>query len=136
MAKAISWLIILVFIASCYRNTPEPTRDMSIIIPPDSMVSLLTDIHLVEGMISSLKEGDSLLLSISSEAFNIVLSKHGLDRKTFEENVRYYSYHSEILDGIYEKVIINLGKLESEITAQTEASSKDTTHLEKEAVQE
>jgi hypothetical protein len=136
MAKAIYWLIILVFLASCYRNAPESPHDMSLIIPPDSMVSVLTDIHLIEGVTGTLKEKDSVLAVVASEAYSIVLTKHKLDRKTFEENIRYYSYHAEKLDEIYEKVINNLGKLESEITVKKEESSEDTVHLENVAVQE
>jgi hypothetical protein len=97
---------------------------------------VLTDIHLIEGVTGTLKEKDSVLAVIASEAYSIVLEKHKLDRKTFEENIRYYSYYAEKLDEIYEKVINNLGKLESEITVKKEESSEDTVHLENVAVQE
>ena len=124
MSKLISFLFVLLLMASCYRTTKEEEFDMSLIIPPDSMISLLTDIHLLEGIGSAVKEQDSVLKVILTDNFNIILNKHGLDRKGFDENIHYYSYHAEDLDKIYEQVITNLGKMESEVNAGNEESKE------------
>lgn len=136
MGKTLYWTIIIIFLVSCYRRAPGPVFDDSVILSPDSMVSLLKDVHLVEGTISSSQQKDSVLEVISSEEFNLILSKYGLDRRSFEENIRYYSYRTEELDQIYEKVIIDLGQLESKINLQKEEHPGDTAHLENTAEQE
>jgi len=49
-----------------------------------------------------------------------VLVKHGIDRETFEESIRYYAFHAEQFNEIYEKVINELGKKESLYRQQIE----------------
>jgi hypothetical protein len=99
--------------ASCYHTVPEPSFNISLVLPADSMVSLLTDIHVVDGIISALKEKKKPVSHLSEEYFDLVLKKHSMNRETFEESMRYYAYHTEELNRIYEQVIINLSKQES-----------------------
>lgn len=77
------------------------------------MVSVLTDIHLADGVINTIKIKDKSTGYLSNKYFELVLDKHKIGRDTFEESLRYYAYHTEELDKIYEKVIVNLSKIES-----------------------
>lgn len=95
---------------------------MSLVVPPDTMVAVLTDIHLLEGVVGTIHLKDTGMTYLSKQDYNIILEKHKMDRRSFEESLHYYAYKAEELDKIYEKVIINLGKLESEL-----AVPKDTT---------
>ncbi len=120
MIRSILFSLILITLSGCYRKTQGPDFDESLIVPPDSMVSILTDIHILEGIVSTGDYKDSALTAITEKTLNIIFAKHHIDRAAFEENVHYYTYHAEDLDKIYEQVIINLSKLESEVTVGEE----------------
>jgi hypothetical protein len=122
MKKVPGLFIILLILASCYHSAPDPDFNMDLVIQADSMVSLLTDIHLAEGIISSLKSKHQPVGHLSSEYFEVVLKRHSISREAFEESLQYYAFHTEELDEIYEKVITELSKRESlyrqEVTAE------------------
>jgi hypothetical protein len=113
MKKAISVILLSFLLASCYHPAPKPQFNMKLVIRPDSMEVLLVDMHIAEGMVSVLKNKEQTSGVLSSEYFDAILKKHNLNRESFEESVKYYAYHTEKMDDIYEKVITDLSKLES-----------------------
>jgi hypothetical protein len=118
MSRILTALLIILLLDSCYHNTKDPSFNMSMVLPADSMVSLLTDIHIADGVISTIKVKDKSIERLSSKYFSAVMNKHKIGQDTFEESLRYYAYHAEELDKIYEKVIVNLSKIESKTTAK------------------
>jgi hypothetical protein len=118
MIKILSGFLILLALGSCYHAAPDPTFNRNLIIPADSMVTLLTDLHLADGVISTLKIKDKSLKHLSTEYFSEILEKHKIGRDTFDESMRYYAYHTEELNQIYEKVIVNLSKIEGVATSK------------------
>jgi hypothetical protein len=111
--KIFNWILLLFALASCYHAAPDPDFNMDLVIPADSMVTLMTDLHIIDGIISSLKSKKIPVGHLSSEYFEAVLRKHTMTREAFEESMRYYAFHAEELDKIYEKVITDLSKKES-----------------------
>lgn len=74
------------------------------------MIAILTDVHIVEGAKIGRKiMGDTLMMDAY---YRKVFAKHDIDKKQLEENYRYYSSDPERMDGIYEKVLDNLNKLQ------------------------
>ena len=120
MKKLISALILVSCLASCYHSEPEAGFDMSKVIQSDSMVSLLTDMHIADGIISTRKDKSIPVGHLSGEYFEVILKKHQIDREIFEESMRYYAYHTEEFSVIYEKVIINLSLKESAVSSTKE----------------
>ena len=108
--------ILLSLLASCYSESDKkPEFDEKKIIPKEKMIEVLTDIHLVEGIIATTqREGVKKETYVTSYT-NAVLEKHDIGIGEFEESIRYYTYHIEELDNIYEEVIIRLSKKESEV---------------------
>jgi hypothetical protein len=113
MVKILSGFVIILALVSCYHAAPDPAFKTGLIIPADSMVTLLTDLHLADGVINTIKLQDKSLKHLSTEYFSAILEKHRIGRDTFDESMRYYAYHTEELNEIYEKVIVNLSKIES-----------------------
>jgi hypothetical protein len=113
MRKILSSLFLILTLGSCYHIAPDPDFDMALVVPSDSMVSLLIDLHMVDGIITTLKDRKKPTLHLSNEYFEAVLQKHAIDTAKFEESMRYYAFHTEELNKIYDKVIINLSKKES-----------------------
>jgi hypothetical protein len=118
MIKILSRLLFIFALCSCYHTTRDPSFNMALVIPADSMVTLLTDLHLADGVINTIKVKEKSIEHLSNEYFSTVLDKHKIGRDTFEESLRYYAYHTEELSKIYEKVIVNLSKIESMVPSK------------------
>jgi hypothetical protein len=88
---------------------------MSLVLPKDSMVVLLTDLQLADGAVNLLAKQGKPKVEYASAYTNQVLERHEVSKEAFTESLRYYSYYIEELDEIYEEVINRLGTLESEI---------------------
>jgi hypothetical protein len=73
---------------------------------------------MADGVINTIKLKDKSLGHLSTEYFSAILEKHRIGRDTFDESMRYYAYHTEELNQIYEKVIVNLSKIEGMATAK------------------
>jgi hypothetical protein len=113
MRKILSSLFLIITLGSCYHTAPDPAFNMTLVIKQDSMVTLLTDLHLADGIIATLKDRKKPTEHLSNEYFDAVLQKHAIDSARFEESMRYYAFHTEELDDIYDRVIVNLSKEES-----------------------
>lgn len=113
MKKILSAIFISLLLVSCYRSAPEPSFNMSMVLPADSMVNLLTDLHLADGILNTIKDKKITNKKLSTAYYKAILEKYSINDAKFEESMRYYSFHSEDLNTIYEKVIINLSKMES-----------------------
>jgi hypothetical protein len=113
MVKILSGFLIILALGSCYHAVPDPTFKMDLVIPADSMVTLLTDLHIADGVINNAKLKDKSIKQLSTEYFTEILEKHGISQDAFNESMKYYAYHTEELDKIYDKVIVNLSKIES-----------------------
>jgi len=120
MKNILGWLCLLLSLGSCYRSAPDPSFNMTLVIPADSMVTLLTDLHTADGIVSTLKDKKKPVEQLSTEYFEAILKKHAIGRDVFEESMRYYAFHAEKLNEIYEQVIINLSKQESWFQPQQE----------------
>jgi hypothetical protein len=125
MAKIFSGLLFIFTLVSCYRTEPEPVFNMSLVLPADSMVTLIADMHLADGVINTIKEKNKSVKPLATEYFEAVLQKHEITREVFDESMRYYSFHAEKLNDIYEKVIIALSKKESMVLPDKEAPHPD-----------
>jgi len=121
MKKYFIFLILAISLASCYNKSSEPEFNMDMVLPADSMISLLTDLHMADGIINTLKSKKQPAGHLANEYYEIILEKHSITREIFEESMRYYSYHAEKLDNIYEQVITDLSKKESILKADTTA---------------
>jgi hypothetical protein len=124
MKKVVSAILVLISLASCYNTKPEPSFDMTMVLPADSMVILLADIHLADGIFDNIKEKKIQAGHLSSEYFEAVLRKHNINSNTYKESMRYYAYHAEKMDEIYEDIITLLSKKESLLITVKDTASQ------------
>lgn len=101
---------IVLFAMVCCGNPVE------VIVPKGTvsdsmMVKILTDFHLVEGAkVGNKIMGDTIPATVYTAK---VYQKYNLTEAEFEKSFRFYTSHPEIMQGIYEKVIENLNKIEA-----------------------
>ncbi|MDB5121642.1 MAG: hypothetical protein JWN56_2860 [Sphingobacteriales bacterium] len=101
----------LIFLTACTTNTSKQD-----IIEPDKMVEVLTDIHIVDGYISTFRQSDTLKQRASSY-YAAVYKHHHIDSLTYKNSLEYYSRNPKLLDTIYYKVnnqLEDLRKFESD----------------------
>ena len=115
MAKYFPYFMLALILSACYHDAPEPSFNMELVLPQDSMVVLLTDLQLVDGAVNLKSRSGQRQSDYANAYTEQVLEKHGVSNEQFTESIRYYSYYIEELDKIYEEVIIRLGKIESEV---------------------
>lgn len=107
--------LALLTLAACYRNAPSPNFDMDKVLPQDTMVVLMTEMQLVDGAVGLKSRTGQPVWELSNAYTGMILKKHGIDREIFGESIRYYSFHIEKMDAIYEEVINRLALMESEL---------------------
>lgn len=81
------------------------------IIPHKSMVKILREIYLTDGVILTERK-HSLLGRDTIEYYEPILNKYGYTTSQFDSSIKYYSRHTKELDEILDKVIIELSSME------------------------
>jgi hypothetical protein len=111
MRKILVLITILgLLIFSC--GTPkEKTPDN--LLPPDSMVSILVDVHLAEAAANVTRLSDVQSFKAQS-LYPAIFKSHQTDSTTFHSSFNYYLKHPEKLEAIYDKVLNELSRRESE----------------------
>lgn len=89
------------------------SKNDNIYIPKDKFTTILADLHLVDAYYSS-HYLESKLHNDSANFYNFIISEHGFTREQFDTTLRYYTVHTEVLNGIFEEVITILNKIEQE----------------------
>lgn len=103
-------LFALILFQSCTRTEGPVPKE---IISPDSMVSILVDVHLAEAASNVSRINDVQRFS-ASDLYPVIFKTHHTDSVAFRKSFDYYLEHPKKLDKIYEQVINELSKRESE----------------------
>lgn len=111
--KVIRNILLLALLTSCYHKQQESSFNPDLVMPPDKMVAVLVDIHLVDGALGTKQRQGADMKELSGPYLDFVLEKHQITREMLDESTRYYAYHMEEYSGIYEKVLDELGKIQS-----------------------
>lgn len=78
----------------------------------DSMVIVMTDIHILEGArVGEKSIGDERPISAH---YNKLWEKHQLTAARYDSNFAFYTKRPKLMDAIYEEVLENLSKIEAE----------------------
>jgi hypothetical protein len=108
--RLITWCLIISLISFSCSNVKR-----KYLIPEKVLVPLLVDLHLADGIGVTHRVLDLPENLDSTALYNSVFDKHGVTRLQFDSTMTYYTNHPKTLDKIYEKVIENLSRLESEL---------------------
>ena len=96
--------ILVIGYSGCDRNKTISGKEF---IPREILIDVLVDLHLVDGVTNDRKfhrryDADSI------DVINPVLSKYSVDRSMFDTTMAVYSRYPELLDQIYNEVLIKL----------------------------
>ena len=111
MKNAIFTCLLLLACLSCTKTTPSKA-----VLSEEEMVSILLDIQLTEGKVSSLPvtfDSSQVLYSLMEKD---VFLKHGVSDSVFTSSMLYYLEDAGKMDRIYARVIDSLVVLENTST--------------------
>ncbi|MBP6976863.1 MAG: DUF4296 domain-containing protein [Bacteroidales bacterium] len=85
------------------------------LIAADSMVKILVDVHLIESSLKTIHTKKQDNEHFTDRYYTTLFEKHHITRQQFLRSMDYYERNAGQLEKIYENVIIELSKLESEV---------------------
>jgi hypothetical protein len=117
--RSIHWIILLCVFVGTACKAPEDKIKKSEIIPREELIPILVEMHLTDGLqlIPGIRAKYPGRDSISN--YQDVLMFHGFNKVSFDRTIKFYEDDPEKLDDLYEEVISELTKLQSEIQQST-----------------
>lgn len=107
-------LSIALLVASCYSSNKRLEPEL----PPDAlntntMIDLLTDIHLIEATLTQKQAQGLLAFDFAEIYYDSLFVKYDIQKAQFDSSIAYYSRNPDAYEEIYAVVITNLSKIES-----------------------
>lgn len=107
----INLFFCFVLVLSCTNSNEQAKKQ----VPEDKMVSILSDIHVLEAKL----EGDNMpqdsLASYLKYYYSSIFEEHGVEEEKFKATLDYYEHHPTKMDELYEKVVGELSKREADL---------------------
>jgi hypothetical protein len=117
---------ILIFLSSLvlfFSGCGGKDRD---IIQKNKLIDIIVDIHKVDAMAMSETFIRTYMFVDSVDLYTPVFEKHGISREQFEKSIFYYNSIPLEFDGIYDEVIAELTRQQTEFTEMQAAAARDT----------
>ena len=111
-------IVLLLFLIACsnsHKNL-QGKYDNTIAIPETSMVKILRDYHLSEG-VNAVKNMKELMATNEKDTIHFldsIIISNGYDRKRFDTTLKIYIKDLPYFAYVYDNVIKDLSKLEGE----------------------
>jgi len=125
LLKKYSFVVGFCFlIVGCKPEVSEvkPTADFNPEISEPTMIKILTDVHIAEGLIQMTK--GSKKDSISNISYQRIYEHYNIDEEKFDNNLKQYLNQPFIADRIYKEVLENLTKLETKPSSNNKNMKK------------
>lgn len=106
MQKVIGLIFLIISIVSCNQRAGIPEKDM---------VSILTKMEVIDASVDHLKQWNKQIRRDSIGYNSLIIESFGYSKAQFDSALSYYSRNPKELDAIYDKVIIELLKIETDI---------------------
>lgn len=124
MKNIFSFLVILFLFNSCYQEHEEEVRVPDKLMSEEELVNTLTDLQLAEGLLTYQRlqkvGGDK---EFKDSIYQVVFEHYGITLEELTENLNYYNSDPQNMELLYDKILTNLSKIQSEVEL---AAKKDT----------
>lgn len=90
------------------------------IIPRDSMVQIITEIHLADAVLNNAQNNGYIEPDSTPKYYSEILKKHNITKEKFDRSIKHYVDQLEEFDNMYDEVIakLNLKQIEIESSNQ------------------
>lgn len=126
MKRLILGFFVLIFVTACNSDqVPEG------IIENGKMISVLTDVHLIDSYLNASAYDTTTLPSASY--YKVVYKKYQIDSVQLQKSLLYYSRKPELLDTMYHQVLMKLETMEriENIKQQRKIKAKEALEVQK-----
>ncbi|MDP3463798.1 MAG: DUF4296 domain-containing protein [Bacteroidales bacterium] len=101
---------------SCKRNDTIKTPKPEIMLAENQMVQIITDISLAEASLNYKRNKGVTLTGFKEPVFSLIFEKHGITRQIIEENLNWYNQNPELMEKIYDSVMVQLNSIRDEVS--------------------
>lgn len=110
-------LIVGISIAGCNREKKITGREF---VSRDVLVNVITEIHLMDGITNDIKYYRKFNPGDSIDLYSSIFDKYGIDRKKYERTINEYSKSPQLLDKVYDEVLMKLKLLQDQVEMEEE----------------
>lgn len=108
-------VLVLFLLTACKTDRSIDTDPLPPnLIASDSLVKILVDVHLIEASLKTKHTKKPDNERFTNIYYDQLFKKYGITREQLNQSLDYYQRHAETFDKIYEQVITELSKLESQ----------------------
>lgn len=124
MQKFFGLVLISLLLSSCYHENKQEVVVPDKLLSEDELVLIMTDLQLAEGVITYNRlQKLSRNNDFKDSVYNLVFKNYEISLEELAENFNYYNTDPQNMELLYERVLSNLSKLQSEVEL---AAKKDT----------
>lgn len=95
-------------------------------IPRETMVEIMRDIHLLDGITNDVKYYRKYNPNDSIVLYGQIFIKHGYDRASFDSTLVEYARNPKLLDALYADVMMELNLLQNQVQKEEEEMAKQS----------
>lgn len=103
------FVFCVALITSCSKSAITIPSD---ILPKDSMMFVMMDIHLAESGVKTMNP-DSVAIN-NKTYYNFIFKKHHISEEQFTKSLNFYTDNPELLQEIYARMIEEMSKNEAD----------------------
>jgi hypothetical protein len=89
-------------------------------IPRDVLVNVITEIHLIDGITNDMQYYRRFNPGDSIDMYSSIFEKYNVDRRMYERTIDEYSKYPQLLDKIYDEVLMELKLLQDKVEMEEE----------------
>jgi hypothetical protein len=107
---------IILLMAACSPSGENQSQKVpSKFIQPDAMTSIIVDIQIAEAYLQELRRTGQHTDAKTVNYLNEVFIKHKVTKEKFTESVRFYEKNLELYQQIYENVVTQMTRRQTEL---------------------
>jgi len=127
------FLSVAILILSAYTGcTNKKSISGKQVIPRDTFIEVLIDIHLVDGITNDVRYYRFFNPGDSIDMYGPIFDKHGVSREKFDLTMHEYSEHPALLDMVYDDVLMKLNMMKDDLGVEkVEPEKKSTVRQER-----
>jgi hypothetical protein len=116
-------LILLVLLAGnvtlngCKREKKITGKEY---IPRDVLVNVITEIHLIDGITNDMRYYRKFNPGDSIDMYSSIFEKYDVNRRMYERTIDEYSKYPQLLDKVYDEVLMELKLLQDKVEMEEE----------------
>ncbi len=126
MKKVFLLLPFFFLLFSCYHENTEKVQEPDPLFSPGKMADILTDIQLAEAVIARNRiDKKHTEKAYKDSVYRVVFEHYGITEKQLLDNINYYNSKPKRMEKIYDKVLSNLSRMQTELEVKMKKEGQE-----------